>query len=107
VKFTWHPSRDAATAQEVELVFHPEGSGTRLELTSSKWENWGEGAKGARRGYDMGWWQVLNVWAGRGGVRMAALGALMKLMAFVQKTRGGTAAAVAKAGGEIRSASSS
>jgi hypothetical protein len=38
---------------------------------------------------------------------MAALGALMKLMAFVQKTRGGTAAAVAKAGGEIRSASSS
>jgi len=106
VKFTWHPSRDAATAQDVELVFHPEGSGTRLELTSSNWENWGAGAKGARRGYDLGWWQVLNVWAGRRTLGMSVLGGVMRFMALVQKARGGTAAAVAKAGGEIRSAGS-
>lgn len=103
VKFTWHPSRDAATAQQVELVFHPEGSGTRLELVSSDWEKWGEGAKGARRGYDMGWWQVLNVWAGRRTAGMVVLDGVMKCMTLVQKLRGGTAVTVARAGGEISS----
>jgi uncharacterized protein YndB with AHSA1/START domain len=106
VKFTWHPSRDPSTAQEVELRFHPEASGTRLELVSSGWENWGKGAKGARRGYDLGWWQVLNLFAGRRTLGMAVLGAMMRLVALVQRTRGGTAAAVARAGGEIGSASS-
>ncbi len=106
VKFSWHPARDASTAQQVVLVFHPEAGGTRLELVSVGRENWGRGAKRARRGYDLGWWQVLNVWAGRRSVGMAVLGSVMTFMELVQKLRGGSAAAVAKAGGEIGSAES-
>jgi len=105
VKFTWHPSRDEATAQEVELRFHPAGSGTRLELVSSGWEHWGEGANGARRGYDLGWWQVLNIWADKRTLRLAVLNGVMRFMAFVSRRRGGAEAAIAKAGGEMRSAS--
>lgn len=104
VKFTWHPSRSPATAQEVEVRFHPEGSGTRLELVSSGWENWGRGAKGARRGYDVGWGYVLNVWADRRTAKMSVLDGVVKIMGLVQKLRGGQAAAIAKAGGEIRPA---
>ncbi|MSR62794.1 MAG: hypothetical protein EXS08_10165 [Planctomycetes bacterium] len=103
VTFRWHPSRDQATAQEVALTFHPEGTGTKLELVSSGWENWGKGAKGARRGYDMGWGYVLEVWAGRRTVKKALIDVLAKGIGLAQKLRGGTAAAVARAGGEMRS----
>lgn len=101
VRFTWHPSRDESTAQDVVLTFHPEGSGTRLELVSSGWENWGKGAKGARRGYDLGWGYVLNVWAGTRTVRMGLLDGLAAAMGFLQRLRGGRAATIARAGGEI------
>lgn len=101
VQFTWHPSREPASAQRVEVRFHPEGSGTRVELVSSGWENWGRGAKGARRGYDVGWSYVLNVWAGRRTARMRVLDGVMGAMELVQSLRGGRAAVIAKAGGEI------
>lgn len=58
-------SRDPSTAQEVELRFVPEGSGTRLELTADKWETWGRNARRARRGYEIGWGYLLKVWAER------------------------------------------
>ncbi len=101
VKFTWHPSRDATTAQEVELRFVPEGSGTRVELVSDKWENWGRNAQRARKGYDMGWAYVLNVWAGRRTAKMAALDGLAFVLRGVELLRGGTRASIARAGGEI------
>jgi hypothetical protein len=101
VKFTWHPARDAATAQEVEVTFVPEGTGTRVELVSDRWERWGEGAKGAHRGYGVGWGYVLNVWAGRRTAGMLALDVLAAAMRAIGRLRGGDAAAIARARGEI------
>lgn len=104
VKFTWHPSRDAATAQEVELRFVPEGAGTLVELISDKWENWGKNAHRARKGYDIGWGYVLNVWAGRRTASMAVLDGLGLVIQGVQLLRGGTRGNIARSGGEIASA---
>jgi len=106
VKFTWHPSRDPATAQDVEIEFLREGDGTRLELTSSKWEQWGRGAKRARRAYDVGWGYVLNVWAGRRTFKMSVLDVIAGALTFVMKLRGGREKEIARAGGEITAASS-
>ena len=105
VKFTWHPSRDAETAQEVEIHFTPEASGTRVELVSDKWENWGKNAHRARKGYDIGWAYVLNVWAGQRTAKMAVLDGLGLVMRGVELLRGGKRASIARAGGEIARAS--
>lgn len=105
VKFTWHPSRDPSTAQDVEIQFVREGNGTRLELTSSGWERWGKGAKRAHRGYDVGWGYVLNVWAGRRTFKMSVLDAVAGVLTLVMKLRGGREKEIARAGGEISAAS--
>lgn len=101
VKFTWHPSRDASTAQEVEIRFEIEGSGTRVELISDKWENWGKNAHRARRGYDLGWNYILNVWTTRRTRKMAVVDCLTLVLRGVEILRGGTRATIARAGGEI------
>jgi uncharacterized protein YndB with AHSA1/START domain len=101
LKFTWHPSRDPSTAQEVEIEFLKEESGTRLQLTSTGWERWGKGVRRARRGYDLGWGYVLNVWAGRRTVRMSIVDKVVSLMTLTMKLRGGREAEIARAGGEI------
>ena len=101
LKFTWHPSRDPATAQEVEVVFDPERGGTRVTLTASCWERWGPKASRARRGYAIGWGYVLNVWAVRRTTSMAALDLLMGGAQIVQSLRGGQDALIAQAEGEI------
>jgi uncharacterized protein YndB with AHSA1/START domain len=103
--FSWHPSRAPSTAQEVEVRFHPETNGTRLELSASGWENWGRGAPRARRGYDLGWGYVLNVWAGRRTPGMRLIDALVALIGLGQRLRGGRQAAIARAGGELESTS--
>jgi hypothetical protein len=102
VKFTFHPSRDPSTAQEVELRFVPEGTGTRLTLTAQGWDKWGRGAHRARRGYKIGWGYVLNVWAGRRtlGMRvMSAIGSAATMMQLV--LHGGRKGLINAAGGEI------
>ena len=101
VKFTFHPSRDPATAQDVEVRFVPDGGGTRLELVTTKWENWGPKAARARRAYRMGWGYVLNVWAGRRTATMWLVEGLGTVAQVVELLRGGTSAAIARAGGEI------
>ena len=101
VKFTFHPAREASSAQDVEVRFLPEAGGTRLELTASKWENWGKGAARARKGYGAGWGYILNVWAGRRTNAMRAMDAMAGVMRLVELVRGGTAASIARAGGEI------
>jgi hypothetical protein len=57
---TWHPGRSAATAQELEVRFLAEGTGTRIELTHSLWEAYGDRAETARDNYDTGWETVLG-----------------------------------------------
>lgn len=84
VKFTFHPSKDPSTAQDVELRFIAEGTGTRLVLTASKWENLGKRAARARKGYDAGWEYVLNVWAGKRNGKMLAMDAVTAIIMPLQ-----------------------
>jgi uncharacterized protein YndB with AHSA1/START domain len=58
--FTWHPGRKADTAQEVEVRFQPESTGTRVLLDHRGWEKYGKEAAAARKGYDSGWDYVLG-----------------------------------------------
>lgn len=57
---TWHPGRPAETAQEVEVTFEAEGSGTRVRLEHRGWQKLGAGAEEARAGYGPGWDDVLG-----------------------------------------------
>jgi uncharacterized protein YndB with AHSA1/START domain len=65
VVFSWHPGRDAATAQEVELRFSEDGNRTRLELEHRGWEALGERAASARESYQTGWPAVLTSFISR------------------------------------------
>ena len=65
VEFTWHPDTDPARASRVELRFQTVPGGTQLELTHMDWERLGADAQKVRRGYNMGWSHVLNLWADR------------------------------------------
>jgi hypothetical protein len=101
VEFSWHPSREPGTAQDVTIEFIPEDTGTRVELTADGWERWGENAARAHRGYDIGWGYILNVWAGRRTARMALLDAVVAVIGFVQRFRGGVDGEIARARGEL------
>jgi hypothetical protein len=67
VAFTWHPGHPPERAQQIEVRFTPEGTGTRLELVHEGWERFGAMAARVRRGYGVGWAYVLRLWAGRRG----------------------------------------
>jgi len=102
VVFTFHPSRDPATAQRVEVRFLPSGRGTRVELTATGWEHWGTGAARARKGYQMGWGYVLNVLAGRRTTGMQMLDLAGRVGGWIALLRrGGRAGLINRAGGEI------
>jgi len=60
VAFTWHPGREASTAQAVEVTFESTGTGTRVTLVHTGWEALGEDAPGTRARYDTGWERVLG-----------------------------------------------
>lgn len=55
VVFTWHPMREEATAQEVEVTFHAVEGGTRVILTHTGFEKLGDSAEAERNGYNEGW----------------------------------------------------
>ena len=101
VSFSWHPSREPETAQEVEIRFEPQSNGTKVTLTSSRWERWGENAAKARSGYDIGWGHILKIWAGQRSLGTTAQNGLMALMGLIQKFRGGQKQVIAKSKGEI------
>jgi uncharacterized protein YndB with AHSA1/START domain len=101
LKFTFHPSREPENAQDVAVRFTPEGTGTRLTLVASNWENWGKDAEKARKGYYAGWGYVLNVWAGRRSVGMRAMEFLAWGMTALQWFKGGRPAIIARSKGEI------
>jgi len=104
VRFSWHPSREESTAQDVDLHFVAEGSGTRLTLRSSGWERWGKGAERARRGYGFGWATVLDTWAGVRSRRRVLVGIIGGIAQVIQVFRGGVDASIARARGEITAA---
>ena len=105
VRFKFHPSRPENTAQTIEVVFHPQGSGARLELTATGWENWGRGAERARRGYRMGWGILLDLWAKRSSRRLRLLNAIGKVALVLQLIRyGGRTGLINRAEGEVERA---
>lgn len=58
---TWHPGNNADTPTRVEVAFEDlPGGGSRLTLTHSGWEIWGDAAEERRGGYDKGWDLVLG-----------------------------------------------
>jgi uncharacterized protein YndB with AHSA1/START domain len=66
VVFSWHPGRDADTAQEVELLFEDLAGGiTRVELTHRDWEVLGERGAEIREAYQSGWPGVLESYVAR------------------------------------------
>lgn len=65
VVFSWHPGRDASTAQEVELRFIGITRGTRIELEHRGWELLGDRAEETRDGYESGWVPVLEKFVAR------------------------------------------
>jgi uncharacterized protein YndB with AHSA1/START domain len=49
---TWHPGRPDAPHSVVEVEFRADADGTRVELTHSGWEAYGDRAAEARAAYD-------------------------------------------------------
>lgn len=101
VGFTWHPSREEAEAQDVELTFHAEATGTRVELVSAGWERLGPKAAKARKGYSIGWGAVLDHWAGRWSPAMLIFGVLSRSITLFLRVTGRLDAEIDKAGGRI------
>ncbi|HEX4884679.1 MAG TPA: SRPBCC domain-containing protein [Casimicrobiaceae bacterium] len=60
LRFSWHPGREPATAQWVEVTFAPNPTGTRVTLTHGGWERYGERAGDARTNYLSGWAVVVR-----------------------------------------------
>lgn len=60
VVFSWHPGRDADTAQEVEVTFEETATGTRVMLEHRGWEALGDAASKTRDQYVPGWAHVLG-----------------------------------------------
>jgi uncharacterized protein YndB with AHSA1/START domain len=58
--FSWHPARDPATAQRIEVAFRDTGHGTRVTLTHGGWEALGKRAAASRDAYRNGWPTVLG-----------------------------------------------
>ena len=63
---TWHPGNNADAPTRVDVAFERLGKGaTRVTLTHSGWEAWGENAAARRGSYDGGWDNVFgNCYAG-------------------------------------------
>lgn len=60
LRFSWHPGREASSAQWVEVRLETAGRGTLLVLTHGGWEALGEIAPILRREYRPGWEFVLS-----------------------------------------------
>lgn len=71
--FSWHPGRDASSAQEVELTFEDLAGGiTRVELNHGRWDALGDAGVELRDRYQAGWPGVLEEYIAR--CRLAASG---------------------------------
>ena len=95
VSFNWHSSRDESDAQQVEVSFMREGSGTRVELVSRGWEKMGEAASRAHGGYQLSWNAALHTYAARFSatrlffvVVAAAIDGMGQRKTFVRESRG-------------------
>jgi uncharacterized protein YndB with AHSA1/START domain len=102
VAFSWHPSKDAATAQDVEVTFtaEPDG-GTRVVLISAGWEKLGPAAKRERRAYSLGWGGILDVFAERRTFAVVVFGLLSHAVTLFLKSTGRLEQEIDRAGGRM------
>jgi hypothetical protein len=63
VTFSWHPGREAQTAQQVTVTFSEVPGGALLDLVHSGWETLGESAQAIWENYQTGWDFVLGKYA--------------------------------------------
>ncbi|SEW28833.1 Activator of Hsp90 ATPase homolog 1-like protein [Aliiroseovarius sediminilitoris] len=62
LSMTWHPGNNADAPTRVDVEFEGLGDGTtRVTLTHSGWEVWGEDADTRRGSYDGGWDNVFGI----------------------------------------------
>jgi hypothetical protein len=102
VAFSWHPSKDADVAQDVEVTFNPEpGGSTRVILVSSGWEKLGPAAKRERRAYSLGWDGILAVFAGRRTFAVILFGLLSHAVTLFLKSTGRLEQEIDRAGGRM------
>lgn len=101
VAFTWHPSEPETSAQDVEVLFHANGSGTLVELVATGWERLGDRARRTRRGYDIGWGSVLEVYAGRRNAAFVIFGIISTAMTGVLRLTGRLDRMIEEAGGRL------
>jgi uncharacterized protein YndB with AHSA1/START domain len=102
VAFSWHLSKDAAEAQDVEVTFtaEPDG-GTRVVLVSDGWEKLGSAATRARRAYSLGWDGILAVFAERRTFAVVAFGLLSHAVTLFLKSTGRLEQEIDRAGGRM------
>lgn len=65
LRFSWHPGREASSAQEVTVTFEPMMFGTTVTLVHGAWENAGPAGKDMRTRYERDWPGVLNAFVER------------------------------------------
>lgn len=65
LRFTWHPGREAETAQEITVRFESMMFGTTITLEHGMWEKAGEAAQQLRASYDRDWPKVLGAFVER------------------------------------------
>lgn len=101
VGFTWHPSRDATSAQDVEVTFTPSGAGTRVQLTSSGWERLGSRGRRERWGYNIGWGSVVATYAGQRSVALVLFAIISAVLTLVFSLTGRLDGMIDDAGGRL------
>lgn len=57
---TWHPGRDASSAQQLRVSFIEADDRTLVRLVHSGWERLADGGTAERANYDLGWDYVLG-----------------------------------------------
>jgi uncharacterized protein YndB with AHSA1/START domain len=67
LRFTWHPGREASTAQQIQVRFEDLGEETSIELEHTGWEVLAERAEEIRTSYDTGWEFTLGRYRDRAG----------------------------------------
>ena len=60
IRFSWHPGREAGSAQWIDVSFAPCAGGSRATLTHGGWEALGEIGPLLRQEYVPGWQQVFG-----------------------------------------------
>jgi uncharacterized protein YndB with AHSA1/START domain len=63
ITYSWHPGRSEETAQEVDVLFTPDGDGTRVDIAHYGWEKLSGPIEDTLASYHDGWDKVIGLYA--------------------------------------------